>query len=172
MKSSIKFTAPVIKKDADVREEDEIKTQEEVTGAKVAISVADVKGNDEKHGVDIADVKEIAQDRPKEDVPFQVVEQMPMFPGGPKAMLEFIRKSFHYPAEAEENGVEGRVIVRFVVLPSGQIGNIEVLRSLDTACDKEAVRLVRSMPRWIPGRQNGNAVSVYFTLPIVFQLSK
>ena len=81
LKSTIKFTAPVIKKDEEVREEDEIKTQEEVTNSKVAISVADVKGNDDENGADIADLKEIAQDEPQ-DTRFQVVEQMPEYPGG------------------------------------------------------------------------------------------
>ncbi len=169
LKSTIKFTAPVIKKDEEVREEDEIKTQEEVTNAKVAISVADVKGNDEENGADIADLKEIAQDDP--DVPFQVVEQMPQFPGGTAAMMKYINKEIKYPVLAMENGIEGRVILRFVVLPTGEIGNVEVLRSVDASCDKEAIRVVRSMPKWIPGKQNGNAVSVYFTLPISFTLS-
>lgn len=169
LKSTIKFTAPVIKKDEEVREEDEIKTQEEVTNAKVAISVADVKGNDEENGADIADLKEIAQDDP--DVPFQVVEQMPQFPGGTAAMMKYINKEIKYPVLAMENGIEGRVILRFVVLPTGEIGNVEVLRSVDSSCDKEAIRVVHSMPKWIPGKQNGNAVSVYFTLPISFTLS-
>lgn len=170
LKSTIKFTAPVIKKDEEVREEDEIKTQEEVTNAKVAISVADVKGNDEENGADIADLKEIAQDDP--DVPFQVVEQMPVFPGGEKAMMKFINKQIKYPVLAMENGIEGRVILRFVVLPNGEIGEINILRSVDDSCDKEAIRVIRSMPKWIPGKQNGMAVSVYFTLPIAFQLSR
>lgn len=170
LKSTIKFTAPVIKKDSEVREEDEIKTQEEVTNSKVAISVADVKGNDDVNGADIADLKEIAQDEPQ-DVPFQVVEQMPQFPGGQGAMMKFINKNIKYPTIAAENGIEGRVILRFVVMPSGEIGNVEVLRSLDQSCDREAIRVVKAMPKWIPGKQNGNAVSVYFTLPIAFKLS-
>ncbi len=170
LKSSIKFTAPVIKKDSEVREEDEIKTQEEVTNAKVAISVADVKGNDEENGADIADVKEMAQDTPT-DTPFQIVEQMPHFPGGIEEMMKFIKKNVKYPPQAAENGVEGKVFLRFVVLPSGEIGNVEVLRSLDPTCDQEAVRVIKAMPRWIPGKQNGTAVAVYFNLPITFRLS-
>lgn len=170
LKSSIKFTAPVIKKDSEVREEDEIKTQEEVTNARVAISVADVKGNDEENGADIADVKEMAQDTPS-DIPFQVVEQMPYFPGGTDEMMRFIRKNVKYPQEAAENGVQGRVFLRFVVLPSGEIGDVQVIRSLDPVCDQEAVRVIKAMPRWIPGKQNGKAVAVYFNLPITFKLS-
>ena len=170
LKSTIKFTAPVIKKDEEVREEDEIKTQEEVTNSKVAISVADVKGNDDENGADIADLKEIAQDEPQ-DTPFQVVEQMQEYPGGRAAMMKYIGKMMKYPTIAMENGIEGKVILRFVVLPTGEIGNVEVLRSLDPTCDKEAVRVVQGMPNWIPGKQNGTAVSVYFTLPIAFKLN-
>lgn len=170
LKSTIKFTAPVIKKDTEVREEDEMKTQEEVTQAKVAISVADVHGNDEENGADIADIKEIAPD-PGTEVPFTVVEQMPQFPGGTNEMMKFIQKHINYPAIAAENGIQGKVYLRFVVLPSGEIGHVEVLRSLDPSCDKEAMRVVKMMPKWIPGKQNGNAVSVYFTLPIAFKLS-
>ena len=170
LKSTIKFTAPVIKKDEEVREEDEIKTQEEVTNSKVAISVADVKGNDDENGADIADLKEIAQDEPQ-DTPFQVVEQMPEYPGGRAAMMKYIGKMMKYPTIAMENGIEGKVILRFVVLPTGEIGNVEVLRSLAPTCDKEAVRVVQGMPKWIPGKQNGTAVSVYFTLPIAFKLN-
>lgn len=170
LKSTIKFTAPVIKKDSEVREEDEMKTQEEVTQAKVSISVADVQGNDEENGADIADLKEIAPD-PGDNVPFTVVEQMPQYPGGTGEMMKYIGKNIKYPTIAAENGVEGKVILRFVVMPSGEIGSVEVLRSLDPSCDKEAIRVVKSMPRWIPGKQNGTAVSVYFTLPIAFKLS-
>ena len=136
LKSTIKFTAPVIKKDEEVREEDEIKTQEEVTNSKVAISVADVKGNDDENGADIADLKEIAQDEPQ-DTPFQVVEQMPEYPGGRAAMMKYIGKMMKYPTIAMENGIEGKVILRFVVLPTGEIGNVEVLRSLDPTCNTE-----------------------------------
>ena len=94
LKSSLKFTAPVIKKDEEVPEEEEMKTQEEVTQSKVAISIADVKGNDEIHGQDIADLREVAQEKPKEEVEeiFMAAEQMPQFPGGPAALQEFWRR--------------------------------------------------------------------------------
>lgn len=101
---------------------------------------------------------------------YEAVEQMPYFPGGGPEMIKFIRENIQYPASAKEYGIQGRVILRFVVTETGTIENITVLRSLDPACDKEAIRLLKSMPKWIPGKQNGENVSVYYTLPIVFRL--
>ena len=171
LKSSIKFTAPVIKKDEEVRDDEEIKSQEELTQTKVAISIADVKGNDEEHGQDIADFREvIAEPVVEEEKPYEAVEQMPTFPGGETELMKFIRDNLKYPVIAQENGIQGRVILRFVVSKTGAIDNVTVLRSLDPTCDKEAIRVVKSMPKWIPGKQNGNNVPVYFTLPVVFKL--
>ena len=98
------------------------------------------------------------------------VEIQPYFPGGDAELMKFIRDNLRYPTIAAENGVEGRVTVRFVVAKNGEITNVEVLRGLDPSCDKEAIRVVKSMPKWIPGKQNGAAVNVYYTLPITFRL--
>jgi len=166
LKSSIKFVAPVIAKDEEVK--DEFKSQESLTKANVAISIADVKGNDEK-GKDIADVKETVTQE-KEDVVYQVIEQMPQYPGGESELMSFIAKNLKYPVIAQENGIQGKVILRFVVSKTGVVDKIEVVRSLDPACDKEAVRVVKTLQRWIPGKQNGVNVSVYYTLPIAFKL--
>lgn len=171
LKSSIKFTAPVIKKDEEVREEDEIKTQEEITNTKVTISIADVKGNDELNGKDIADLKEVITQEPvAEEKPYVTVEQMPQFPGGDAELLGFIAKSLHYPAIAQENGVQGKVYIRFVVSKNGTVQDVTILKSLDPYCDKEAVRVIKMLPKWIPGRQNGVNVPVYYTVPITFKL--
>ena len=192
LKSSIKFTAPVIKKDEEVSDEEELKSQDELTQSKVNISIADVKGNDgnqrypvrvlrhylsdvkgndEEHGQDIADFREvIAEPVVEEEKPYEAVEQMPTFPGGETELMKFIRDNLKYPVIAQENGIQGRVILRFVVSKTGAIDNVTVLRSLDPTCDKEAIRVVKSMPKWIPGKQNGNNVPVYFTLPVVFKL--
>jgi len=168
LKSSIKFTAPVIKKDEDVKEE--YKSQEALTNTKVAISIADVKGNDEK-GKDIADVKQaVTQIKEEEDHVYQVIEQMPQYPGGESELMSYIAKNLKYPVIAQENGIQGKVILRFVVSKSGVVDKIEVVRSLDPACDKEAVRVVKTLQRWIPGKQNGVNVSVFYTLPIAFKL--
>lgn len=172
LKSTIKFTAPVIKKDEEVREEDELKTQEEVTQAKVAISIADVKGNDEESGKDIADLEDHKLVVNDEDAVFQVVEQSPTFPGGMKALLKWLGKEIHYPPIAEEMGISGKVIVQFVIGKDGSVRDVEVLRSVDADLDKEAVRVVKKMPKWIPGKQQGVPVSVRFTLPITFKIQR
>lgn len=106
----------------------------------------------------------------EDEKPYEAVEQMPTFPGGETELMKFIRDNLKYPVIAQENGIQGRVILRFVVSKTGAIDNVTVLRSLDPTCDKEAIRVVKSMPKWIPGKQNGNNVPVYFTLPVVFKL--
>ena len=172
LKSSIKFTAPVIKKDEEVADEDEMKSQEELNETKVTISIADVVGNDEEHGQDIADLKQIVTEAEpeEEEKVFEMVEQQPQFPGGMQELMNYIRDNLRYPVIAQENGTQGRVIVGFVVGSNGKIRDVKVLRSVDPYLDKEAVRVVESMPSWIPGRQNGQAVSVKYTLPIQFKL--
>ena len=171
LKSSIKFTAPVIKKDEEVVEDDEIKSQSELTESKVAISIADVKGNDELNGKDIAELQEvIVKTAEPESKPYTMVEQMPQFPGGEKELLSYIAKNLHYPTVAAENGVQGKVFIRFVVSALGIVEGVEVIRSLDPYCDKEAMRVVAALPQWIPGKQNGRNVPVYYTLPIIFKL--
>ena len=167
LKSSIKFVAPVIAKDEEVKEE--FKSQEQLTNTKVAISIADVKGNDEK-GKDIADIKQAVTQAEEPDHVYQVIEQMPQYPGGESELMSYIAKNLKYPVIAQENGIQGKVILRFVVSKSGVVDKIEVVRSLDPACDKEAVRVVKTLQRWIPGKQNGVNVSVYYTLPIAFKL--
>ena len=171
LKSSIKFTAPVIKKDEEVHEDDEIKSQEELTSTKVAISIADVKGNDEANGKDIADLKQVVtQAEPEPEKVFDMVEQMPTFPGGQQELMSYLGKNIKYPTIAQENGTQGRVIIQFVVERDGSITDVRVARGVDPYLDKEAVRVVKSMPKWIPGKQNGKAVRVKFTVPVMFRL--
>ncbi len=171
VKSSVKFTAPEIKKDEEVKPEDELKSQDELAKSTTAIGSFDVKGNDEAEGEVLKAKEVIADEKPKEEEkPFDIVEQMPTFPGGDGKLMEWLSKNIKYPAVAEENGVQGRVIVRFVVGKDGSISNASVVRSVDPSLDKEALRVVKAMPRWIPGKQNGAAVPVWFTLPVTFQL--
>jgi TonB family protein len=110
-------------------------------------------------------------DKPDKNGVYQVVEKMPSYPEGEKALLAYIGSNLHYPVIAQENGIQGTVIVRFIVTNDGNVDKIEVLRSLDPACDKEAVRVLRSMSSWTPGEQNGKKVSVYYTLPIKYKLT-
>lgn len=105
------------------------------------------------------------------DVYYTVVEAMPSFPGGEAEMVKFISENLRYPVVAQEAGIQGRVTLRFVVSKTGTIENITVIRSLDPSCDKEAIRVVKSMPKWTPGKQNGLPVNVYFNLPISFKLN-
>lgn len=171
LKSSIKFTAPVIKKDEEVRDEDQIKSQDELTNTKVTISIADVKGNDEVGGKDIADLKQaVTQAEPEKEQVFDMVEQMPSFPGGNAELMSFIAKNLKYPTIAQENGIQGRVTCQFVVGKDGQVRDVVVVRPLDPYCDKEAIRVIMAMPKWIPGKQNGKPVAVKYTVPIMFRL--
>ena len=101
---------------------------------------------------------------------FKVVEEMPEFPGGAAKMMEYIQKNIKYPMMARESDIQGRVFVNFVVEPNGEISNVEVLRGIGGGCDEEAVRVVKSMPNWKPGKQRGSAVRCAFTVPIIFKL--
>ncbi len=173
LKSSIKFTAPVIKKDSEVKPEEEMKNQDDLQKTNTTIGAFNVEGNDEEGGEILQAKEEIAQPEPpkeEENKVFDVVEEMPSFPGGDGALMEYLSKNLRYPAVASENGIEGRVIVRFVVGKDGAVSGVSVVRGVDSSLDKEAVRVVESMPKWTPGKQNGQAVSVYYTLPVTFKL--
>jgi len=173
VKSSVKFVPPVIKKDEEVKPEEELKSQDELNKTNTAIGAFDVKGNDEAAGEVLKAKEVIAQPEPpkeEETKVFDVVEQMPSFPGGPSALFEYLSKNIKYPVVAEENGIQGRVIVTFVVERDGSITDVRVVKSVDPSLDKEAQRVVKSMPRWIPGKQNGSAVRVKYTVPVTFRL--
>ena len=173
VKSSVKFTPPVIKKDSEVKPEEELKSQEDLNKTKTDIGSFDVKGNDEAGGEVLKAKEVIAQPEPpkeEETKVFDVVEVMPSFPGGQAALFEWLSKNIKYPVVAEENGVQGRVIVTFVVERNGSITDVQVVKSVDPSLDKEAVRVVKAMPHWIPGKQNGSAVRVKFTVPVTFRL--
>ena len=172
VKSSVKFTAPVIKKDNEVKEEDEIKL-DEVEKSNKAIGTFTVEGNDEVGGEVLKAKEDIKAPEPpkhEENKIFTVVEQMPMYPGGDAALMQYLSSNIHYPAVAAENGVQGRVVVGFVVEKDGSITDVNVMRSVDPSLDREAMRVVKSMPRWTPGKQNGSAVRVKYQVPVTFRL--
>jgi len=106
----------------------------------------------------------------EEQVIFQVVEEMPHFPGGEEALMKWLSENIRYPVIAQENGIQGRVICQFVVNTDGSIVDIQVVRGVHPSLDEEAVRVIKSMPKWIPGKQRGKPVRVRFTLPINFRL--
>lgn len=101
---------------------------------------------------------------------FVVVENQPEFPGGNGAMMKFLSENINYPVIAQENGIQGRVICNFVVERDGSITDVQVVRGVDPSLDREAMRVIKQMPRWKPGKQRGQAVRVRFTLPVVFRL--
>lgn len=174
VKASIQLTAPVIKDDSQVDKESELKNMEELMNAKADIAATTYKG-DEGGTVNIDDLKEnqtvggTAGQEVEEEV-FTVVEQPPAFPGGENALLKYISDHLKYPQIALEQEIQGVVLLRFVVLPNGAVGDVFVVQGLDSNCDREAVRVVKSLPRFNPGRQQGKPVSVWFTLPIRFQI--
>ena len=172
VKSSVKFTAPEIKKDDEVKPEDEIKSQDDLAKTNTAIGTFDVKGNDEAEGEVLKAKDVIADEKPKEEETkvFDVVEQMPEFPGGQAALLKWIGDHIKYPAIAEENGIQGRVVCTFVVERDGSVTDVQVARSIDPSLDKEAIRVLKQMPRWNPGKQNGSSVRVKYTVPVTFRL--
>ncbi|MBR5688293.1 MAG: energy transducer TonB [Prevotella sp.] len=175
--SSEKFTEPVIKKDDQVREDNTLRQQEDLSQSETAIGALDVKGNNED--ADVLHIKEEVkkeepkvEEKPKEEENkiFEFVEQQASFPGGPAAMNQWLNQNIRYPAAAQENNIQGRVTVQFVVELNGSISNVVVVRGVDPNLDKEAVRVVKAMPKWTPGMQNGRAVRSKFTLPVNFKL--
>lgn len=108
--------------------------------------------------------------KPKEEEIFVAVEQMAEFPGGQAALMKWLSNNVRYPESAQQNDIQGRVIVKFVVEKDGSIGKAEILKGVDRDLDREALRVVKKMPRWQPGKNNGVAVRSYFNLPVVFRL--
>lgn len=173
VKSSIAFTPPVIKKDSEVKPEEEMKTQDELKETKTAIGAFDVKGNDDAGGTLLKAVEDIAAPEPpkheeEQNKIFEVVEQQPQFPGG--SVNGWLADHIKYPVVAAENGISGRVVVQFVVERDGSVSQVRVVRGVDPSLDKEAQRVISSMPKWIPGKQNGQAVRSRFTVPVTFRL--
>ena len=171
-----KFTAPVIKKDELVKEENQVKQMDKLD-EKVAVGTENKEGTKDRLAEavrsDIAVAAPPPPPAPKPEVSnkvFDVVEEMPHFPGGAAALQAFLSSNTKYPVVAQENGVQGRVIVSFIVERDGSITDVRVVRSVDPSLDREASRVVRSMPRWSPGKQNGSAVRVKYTVPVVFRL--
>ncbi len=172
VRSTIKFTAPVIKPDEEIPQEEEMKTQDELNKTEITIGAADVKGIDTLPP-DLSGLEADAQGQQIVEVevlPFALVEEQPIFPGGEDALLAFIQKTTRYPDEAIEAGVSGRVFVGFVIDTRGKVTNVKLLRGVSRALDEEALRVIRLMPDWMPGRQNGHTVRVSYSVPVNFVL--
>ena len=113
---------------------------------------------------------EVEEEDVQEQEIFQIVEEMPSYPGGEGKLMEYVAKNIKYPQIARETGIQGRVFVGFVVEPDGSVSNVKVLRGIGGGCDEEAMRVVKSMPKWKPGKQRGKAVRVSYMLPVNFKL--
>ena len=174
--SSVKVTELQIVEDDKVRPEDEILTQEEIEETNKAFGQTNVdNGQDERDKFQTAVIDVVVEkpvEKPKEAVAqvFHSVEQMPQFPGGEAALMKFLQSHINYPPMAAENNVQGRVVVQFVVDKTGKVGEVKIVRSVDKDLDKEAARVCASLPKFTPGRQNGQAVAVWYTLPVTFKL--
>lgn len=168
-----KFTEFLVQKDEDVTEQ--VKSADEVKETSTALGSTDFdQGTDDLNIVREHKNEVIVEEKkpePAEDTKvFTSVEQMPQFPGGESELLKYISSHIKYPTIAMENNVQGKVIVQFVVTRDGSIGEVKVARGKDPDLDKEAVRVVKTLPKFIPGKMNGQAVNVWYTLPINFKL--
>jgi protein TonB len=173
---SVKVTELQIVEDDKVKKEDEIKTQDELKETETAFGQKDNEKGTEDRNVTRTLKEEVVvekkEEKPKEvkEEVFRSVEQMPQFPGGEAALMKYLQSHINYPPMAAENNVQGRVVVQFVVDKTGKVGEVKVVRSVDKDLDKEAVRVCKSLPKFTPGRQNGQAVSVWYTLHVTFKL--
>ena len=172
---SVKVTELQIVEDDKVKKEDEIKTQDELKETETAFGQKDNEKGTEDRNVTRTLKEEVVVEKPvekpkevKEEV-FRSVEQMPQFPGGEAALMKYLQSHINYPPMAAENNVQGKVVVQFVVDKTGKVGEVKVVRSVDKDLDREAVRVCKSLPKFTPGRQNGQAVSVWYTVTFKLQ---
>lgn len=173
MASSIQFTVPEI---TDTPAEDkELIAQQKAQEARAKMGEFNFQGNDETSTNIKSDKKQLGDVASSgggegETKVFTYVEQMPVFPGGEAALNKFIHDNLKYPQMSLEEGVQGVVMLRFVVLENGSVGDVQILKGLDTYCDREAKRVVQKLPRFTPGRQQGKPVKVWFQFPIRFEI--
>lgn len=174
--NSIKVTELQIVEDNEVNREDEILSQDEIEQTNRAFGQTNVDNGQDNRAQFQTAVEEVVVEK-KEEKPKEVkeeihtlVEQMPQFPGGDAALMKYLSSHINYPPMAAENGVQGKVILQFVVEKDGRVGEVKIARSVDKDLDKEAIRVVKSLPKFTPGRQNGYPVRVWYTLPVNFKL--
>ena len=162
MVEKVKFTAPVVVDDTTI--ETGLATQDDLSSkANTEVPTEDVE-------VEMKDEGPKVIETPVQAEIFTVVEEQPGYPGGEEARITFLQQNIKYPEEAKELGIQGRVFVTFVVEVDGSISDVRVLRGIGGGCDEEAIRVVRAMPKWVPGKQRGVPVRVQFNLPIKFTL--
>lgn len=176
VKASIQFTIPKIEDDALVDETKEVKTQEKVTKSNISIAAQDYAG-DGKGGINIDDLKDNQQAGgttapPKEEevMANELVEVQAAYPGGESALLAFVSQNLVYPSIAQEQDLQGVVVLRFRVEKDGSVGQIVIKKSLSKECDQAAANVVKKLKRFVPAKQQGHPVPVWFTLPIRFRI--
>lgn len=171
-KAQIQFVPPKVEEDEKVVEE--IPPPDIVEVETKVVSTATVEGEESEGNAAPDDgpkeAPAVIEEDPDDKKIFNFVQQKPEFPDGEAALLKYLYANIKYPPIARENGIEGQVVVRFVVSKTGKIDDVKILRSLGGGCDEEASRVVRAMPAWKPGKHNGKAVNCTYTLPIKFQL--
>lgn len=170
--NTIKVTELAIVPDEEVKKEDEIKSQDELKEAQTAFGQTNFdKGTDDRNVIKEHKNEIIVEEKaPVKEEVFRAVEQMPQFPGGDAELMKYLSSHINYPTMAMENNVQGRVVVQFVVTKNGSIGEVKVVKGVDRDLDREAIRVVKSLPKFIPGKMNGQAVNVWYTLPVNFKL--
>ena len=151
-------------KTVEVKKVQPVKTAEKKTAEKKAVE----KKAPEKKPVETQPV--VAKETSDPSRVFDVVEEMPKFPGGDEGMMQFLNSEVKYPEEALEKGTQGRVVVTFIVNTDGSVSDPKVVKSVNPALDAEAIRVVNAMPKWTPGKQRGYTVRVKFTIPVTFRL--
>ena len=172
--NTVKVTELLIAKDEEVTKDDEIQSQDELKETQTAFGQTNFdQGTDDRNVVREHKNEVIVEEKkpePEKEEVFRAVEQMPRFPGGEAELMKYLSTHINYPTMAMENNVQGRVVVQFVVTKTGKIGEVKVVRSVDRDLDKEAVRVCKTLPDFIPGKMNGQAVNVWYTLPVSFKL--
>ena len=173
-KPTIRYTPPVVKADDEVQDEEPPPTMDELKD--IAISTKTQEGSAD--GVDLGILDEYGTgpadppltEAPKKEEIHTRVEQMPQFGSGERELLEYLAKNIKYPTIARENGIQGTVVIQFVVDKDGSVTEPTVVREVGGGCDEEALRVIKTMPKWIPGKQQGKPVKVRYTLPVKFKL--
>lgn len=172
---TLTFLPPKVLVDEEVQEEALPPTVDEMQNVDISTKTQDGVEGGVPEGIVEEPLEEVVPpavevEKPAEDKIFLIVEQKPAFEGGDAALIQYLRKNLLYPALARENGIEGTVVIQFVVNTDGSIVNTNILKDIGGGCGEEALRVVRGMPKWQPGKQRGKAVRVQFNLPIRFQL--
>lgn len=163
------YVPPVVVDSVSPEDEAQFMTASEISAIVVDEAVVDITQVD----ILTEEIIEVVSDNIDEEAepePFVVVEEMPFYPGGNTALLQYIADNIRYPASASENNIQGRVFLRFCVTATGEIGQVEIMRGVDPDLDAEAARVVRTIKGFVPGKQGGQPVPVWYQLPINFQL--